>query len=242
MGSRVRPDFDLLRAVAETLRNRLSAPLLPGARLDEIAAAHDAFACHALLVLMLATGHRPVGAPFERLGDFDLVSGLVWISDKRTRKGRASRIALLPPAGLAQLHAWLRHLKALDRRLTPFRPDSVRERLRPALRIDDAEAPALFFFLDALGGVVDASVEAMGDRMEDILPVQLNWPRHVLRSRLASGGASAQAVDALLGHGSATEAPFGRHSALTIDDLRPLSDRAAALLADLGFAALESPL
>jgi hypothetical protein len=81
----------------------------------------------------------------------------------------------------------------------------------------------------------------MGERMKDILPVQLNWSRHVLRSRLASGGALAQAVDALLGHGSATEAPFGRHSALTIDDLRPLSDRAAALLADLGFAALESP-
>ena len=243
IGSRVRPDVDLVRAVAATLRERFEAPLPPGARLDAIAAAHDAFACHTLLVLMLATAHRPVSAPFERLGDFDPDSGLVWMSDKRTRAGRASRVAMLPPVAVAQYRAWLRHLEALARRLLPFRPDTVRAHVRPAYRPDAASTPKpLFFFLDPAGSVEDATVEAMGDRMADILPLQLNWPRHVLRSRLAADGAQAQALDALLGHGSATEAPFGRHSALTIDDLRPLATRAAALLGELGFDPLESPL
>jgi integrase len=242
MGSQVRPDPLLMRAVIRTLARRLAVPLSPGATLAAVAAAHDLVVCYTLLTLMTATAHRPVSAPFEQLGDFDLDTGLVWMSDKRTRAGRSSRIAWLPPTALAQLKAYLRHLEALDVRLLPYRPDTVRSYLRPARKAEVATPQPLFFFLDADGSIVPATVEAMGDRLAGILPIQLNWPRHVLRSWLAAADADAQATDALFGHVQAGTAPLGRHSALRLDDLRPPSAHAAALLDHLGFTVLESPL
>ena len=231
----------LLRQMFRTHRTRLQG-LQPDRRadLDEVAAAHNAFATYTLMLLYLATGHRPVSRPFEFLSDFQLETGLLWISDKTGRGGRGTRLIVLPPSAVAQVRHWCAHLERLAERLALLCPALVDTHVRPALASRAGTGGPLFFLLDGETALPMAP-KLQKAAVADVLPTALNWSRHVLRSALADRHAG-EVIDAFLGHGHLGEEAFAPGSGLGIRDLHALSLDVEALLADLQALPLESPL
>ena len=243
IGSSVRPDRDALREAVGRLAERATTPLDPTAPLSALAAVHDAFALYTLELLFLATGHRPVGAPFGQIGDYDLELAVMWISDKDTRGGPAARISALPPFAVDQLRHWEAHLRAVAARLARLGVPDTAAHIRSIFTPPRGVAPRpLFFFLDGNGGVVEASQAAMGARRRGVLPGPTNAARHMLRTHLVSAAMPSHAIDAVLGHGRLGEEALTFDSALGFGDLQQIAMAAQALLEVLGFAPLRSPL
>lgn len=232
-GSGIRLDDDILRALFEEQRRRLrelaTGPVAPLAR---IAAAHNAFTLYTLMLLYLATGHRPVSHPFELLSDIDLETGLVWIADKAT--GPGGRVALLPPVARVQVAAFRAHLLRLAGMLALPTPDLVARRVRPAAVTAGRDG--------ARGELREMNLQAQLAELADVFPIQLNWTRHTLRSRLLADRAAPQAIDALLGHSHLGEEPFAAGSSFSIGDLRARSLRIEAALQDWGVSPCQTPL
>lgn len=231
----------LLRQVFRTHRTRLQR-LRPDCRadLDEVAAAHNAFATYTLMLLYLATGHRPVSRPFEFLSDFHLDAGLLWISDKTGRAGRGTRLVVLPPSAIAQVRHWCDHLERLAGRLALLCPALVDTHVRPALTRHAGTGGPLFFLLDGETALPMAP-KLQKAAVAGVLPTALNWSRHVLRSALVDRHAG-EVIDAFLGHAHLGEEAFAPGSGLGIRDLHALSLDVEVLLADHQALPLESPL
>ena len=243
IGSSVRPDDGELREAVARLAECATTLLDPAAPLSALAAVHEAFALYTLELLFLSTGHRPVSAPFGQIGDYDLATGVMWISDKDTRGGPASRIVALPPFAIDQLRFWEDHLRALAARLEHLRSPVPRARIKPIFAPPRGRAPEpLFFFLDESGRVVEASQAAMGARRRRVLPGPTNAARHMLRTHLVASAMPTHAIDAALGHGRLGEEPLVFDSSLGFGDLQRIAMAAQALLEAYGFTPLRSPL
>lgn len=243
IGSSVRPCLAAHRQAVATLAARATTPLDPAAPLSALAAVHDAFALYTLELLFLSTGHRPVSAPFGQYGDYDLATGVMWISDKDTRGGPAARIVALPPSAVAQLSFWEAHLRALAARLESLGSPVPRTRITPIFTPPRGDAPRpLFFFLDCDGAVVEVSQKILGERRRGVLPSPTNAGRHMLRTHLVSVGMPPHAIDAVLGHGRLGEEPLTFDSALGFADLQRIAMAAQALLEERGLTPLRSPL
>lgn len=151
-------------------------------------------------------------------------------------------MAILPRTALAQVKAYQAHLHRLAEALALPHPDDVRRRVRPAAMPTGPDGRTLFFLLDARGQLREMTVAAQVRELDDVFPLQLNWPRHTLRSRLLADGAAPQALDALLGHSHFGEEPFAPGSGLSLGDLRALSLVVEAALQRWGVTACPSPL
>ena len=245
LGSRARLAVELLRDAYGEFASDIAGmtPLANPASREDVATAHNAFATYTLDLLMFATGHRPVRSPFERVTDYDLDHAVLWISDKVVRGGPSSRIVALPPAAVAQLRLWETHLAELARRLRPFDPDAAAADILPALNPSrkDAVRP-LFFFLDEEGDRLEATRKELILRRHDVLPVQENVARHVLRTWLVEQRVAPHAIDAVIGHARLGEEPLTKSASLRIADLRLVAGQAQALLDRIGLAPLASPL
>jgi integrase len=245
LGSRARLAVELLRHAYGEFANDIAGmtPLANPASREDVAAAHNAFATYTVDLLMFATGHRPVRSPFERVTDYDLDHAVLWVSDKVVRGGPSSRIVALPPAAVAQLRFWEMHLAELGRRLRPFDPDLAETGIVPALNPPrkDAVRP-LFFFLDEEGARLEATRKELILRRHDVLPVQENVARHVLRTWLVEQRVAPHAIDAVFGHARLGEEPLTKSASLRITDLRMVAGQAQALLDRIGLVPLASPL
>jgi integrase len=206
-----------------------------------IAAAHERFALYTLELLGMATGHRPVDAPFERLDDLDLETGLAGLADKAPAGGRSERIVALPPSAVAQLGHWLAHLRALHAAIAWRVAPEVGTRIAAALGTGARGAP-LFFFLTPEGGIVEPRRREIVARRRAVLPVQANLARHMLRTRLVAAGVAPDAVDASLGHARLGEEPWGAFSTLSVGDLRAVAEAAEELLGALALDPRPGPL
>lgn len=249
LGSRARLPVPALAKTFGSLRGMIDADRDgdgDGPRpLERIAAAHDRYAIYALELLGFATGHRPVNAPFERLGDADLETGLLVVADKGPSGGRSERVVALPGAAVAQLRHWAAHVEALHAQVVWRVDGEVAARIAAAVRHGREGAP-LFFFLssDRAAGlaVVEPARAAMTARRRAVPPVQTNLARHVLRSHLVAEGAVPDAVDASLGHARLGEEPWGATSTLSIADLRGVAAAADRLVAELDLHPCSGPL
>ena len=209
---------------------------------QRIAAAHNVFLVYTLMVLSLATGHRPVNQPFQYWSDVE--GDLLWISDKTGRGDRGTRLVVLCPTARRQLDHWRAHLDHLARLLVKLSPDPDRvvtslARARPQPSADGPPLP-LLFWLDEAARPKPLTADQQEKGMAPVLPTALNWTRHILRSHLV-GVHPGEVIDAFLGHAHLGEEAFAPTSALGLRDLRRLAQSIEALLADCGIEAVESP-
>lgn len=206
-----------------------------------IITAHNLYTGYTLMLLYLATGHRPVGSPFERLGDMDLDTGLIWISDKSTAGERGARVLVLPQAAQQQLRHWCDHLRRLEAALSFRHLPTMEARIRAALTRDPRAQAPLFFIISEEGRVTELSTATQRELLKRFLRLPLNWSRHLLRSALTSR-VDGQLLDAWMGHAHYAELPFKAASGLGIGDLRKVAGEIDLMLEDHGITALESPL
>lgn len=210
----------------------------PGLELPHLAARHNAYTSYCLMLLYFASGHRPVGNPFERLADMDLESGLIWISDKTSSGNRGARILILPHIARRQLAHWCTYLERLQHRLKFLVQPNIDARIRAALDPRASDQAPLFFYWGLDDVVIEPSASQQRSALQEILPAALNWSRHLLRSDLLPR-LNGELIDAWMGHAHYGETAFKKSSGLGLGDLRRVADEIDQLLTEYGVAEVE---
>lgn len=210
----------------------------PALDLPHLIARHNAYTSYCLMLLYFATGHRPVGNPFEILADMDLESGLIWISDKTSSGNRGARILILPQIARRQLEHWCTYLERLRHKLKFLVQPNIEARIRTALEAQASDQAPLFFYWEAQDVVIEPSASKQRCALQEILPAALNWSRHLLRSDLLPR-LNGELIDAWMGHAHYGETAFKKSSGLGLGDLRRVADEIDQLLAEYGVADVE---
>ncbi|WP_313587684.1 hypothetical protein [Aquidulcibacter sp.] len=188
---------------------------------------HNRVAVECLIVLALATGHRPVQSPFERIHDFDLDSGWVVIDDKAI--GRASaRLVPLSPTAVKHARKWRSYLEQVSEALIIARP-TVAQRADMAL---SGKRP--FFFLLENENPKPLTPKAVQEILQATLPLPANWTRHAVSTALREARLSPDIIDACLGHDGLGVGHQSRQSILSHNRLRAFSDAVEAWFGRIG--------
>lgn len=230
IGTRIRPIEKKIKAAFRLQRSVLSKRRRDS--LEQRLAFHNVYTLYCYQLLALATGHRPVTAPFERITDFDLDAGFVWISDKESRNGAAARLAPLPPSATKQVEFYKSHLLAL-----------AQKRFGGRKQIGDAVAQALsgegpfLFFVDGRQPKPLRPLELTA-RLATVWPLPLNWHRHYLRT-VFSTPLRSELLDAMMGHADFDQEPLSSVSGLSVRDLKIIGHEIEKAMSDLSAAPLE---
>ena len=204
---------------------------------------HNLYTLFTYLLLLLATGHRPVRNAFESCKDFELNKGYVYIGDKHNRLGPNFRIVPLAPTVSRQVQYWMRHLGYLSQKWRIAQPMIAQAALDA---LEGAGKPSTFLFFIDRRADEDKSSEQyvpialtpsnVRDRLQNIWPVKDNWTRHFLRTEL-SRKLPDEILDSFMGHDTIGAEPLIRESALALSDFQALRDAIETLLDDLDVGA-----
>jgi hypothetical protein len=163
---------------------------------------HNAYAAYLAVVLLAATGARPVHDPFETFAHFDFDFPFCFINDKTSSQAHAGRLVPLPRAVAEWIRTdYCRYLALLTQALGGEHPDLAGDiaalpdtRCRPHM-------PLLFMLSEqdelTWMPVSEKSIDATG--LFD-WPLPLNLFRQRLSQRLRRQGVDAEIIDAILGH------------------------------------------
>lgn len=180
------------------VRQRAAAAILDDS--ESSIEAHNLYVTYVVILMMLATGHRPVSDIFSTLDCFDQETGLVSIEDKAVDKGHEIRVVAAPPMLFEQLELYLMHLQSVYLRLQWSAPEL-------AMQILSATQPAgprlipLFFYLDKSGtqwnSIRPATLEAY---LGNVWMLPLNVNRDLIATGGRVAGCPSFFIDAQLGH------------------------------------------
>lgn len=203
------------------LKDKLKHPVTMAKSLEEM---HNNYVIFLILLLNLATGHRPVKNPFCFLNDFDTLTSRLFISDKENRGSLSARVLPLPPIISTYLKEYNEHLNNLLKLESPYSYD-MGMKIKAVLA---SEIPYLFFLNEHT--YEDVTPRLLDNKLKDIFPLPLNWNRHFIRSYLSHDNVNSHAIDAFMGHSNGTVEPFSKYSALGILDLKPVANSLQKLL------------
>lgn len=201
---------------------------------EEFIQYHNLYTFYTVQMVAFATGYRAVTDPLPDEETIDPVGLILAISDKDDAKYSKSRITHLPAQVLEQLHCFEAHCRAVwvmaGQRLKIEKPDTGNPRflLKPDARkklIEPIRPSTLQSLLDGFLG----------------LPA--NAHRRFLRTEMRERGCPAEVVDAFMGHASLGEEPWGRFSALAVEQYKHgLQQYLFPLFDSLGWGAIQSRL
>lgn len=217
VGSQLQLKPEKLSKMVTSLRNRLAS--LRCRRWSDLEKFHNFYTIYVLNLLNLCTGHRPVRHPYERLTNFDLEAGLIYISDKEVRSTFASRVVVLPHIAVEQVKLYEQHLEIILPHINNSNADSG-DYVAKAL---SSERPLFFFLSKSELSVEPVTPAALANHNDDILPLPLNWHRHFMRSWLRKLDLSGFIIDAWMGHISSAGNPLEQFSEISMADLRTLA-------------------
>lgn len=176
-----------------------------------LATRHNAYMAQLVLMLLAATGARPVTDPFESIAHFDLARGRVFIADKVIQSNRRGRLIPLVHAVTTHLREhYLPYLTALTVTLQGPRP-SLSAQLG-SITAPQPQMPLLFFLSEDLSSWQSVSESTLQAALEHPFPLPLNSFRHRLSQGLRRRGVDAELIDALLGHAYAGSVTHGDQS------------------------------
>ena len=207
---------------------------------DDLEAAHNAYVVYTAMMLMAASGHRPVADPFCWRQDIDTRLGVTLINDKVSTEAHANRLAWLSTSACAQVLAYDRHLIGLAGRLGLLhQPPAALARVVRAIAEGEPSATPYLFLLN-----VSRTLSLNESRMSEILGDSWRWAlnagRHLLASDLRASGAQPAHIEAHLLHLDGFGHPFGP-AGIDSPDLvgRGLSNPLEGLLQSQGWQVLE---
>lgn len=197
---------------------------------------HNAYVAYVAVVLLAATGARPVHDPFEAAAHFDFEFHFCYVNDKSSNDARDGRLVPLPPPVAEWIREdYCRYLSLLAQTL---------ESRHPALAADIAALtrrgiqPCIpFLFMLSEEGELDwVSVSEKTIEGTDLFdwPLPLNLFRHRLAQRLRRRGVDPELIDAILGHSENAGATHGDGSTRTwLEDMKTVRPALTAIFADL---------
>jgi hypothetical protein len=225
------------------------------------------YSLYTQLILALSSGYRPVNDWFGSIGDYNLINGNMWISDKERRNSLSARLIWLPQIAVTQIQHYLAYLNYLVR-YWRFSKPIIGQRIQGAL---DGTAPLFFWVYDSkqnyhsveLPEMTDTAAPLQSKKFEikpehayelllspitprtfeynvsRILPLPLNWHRHFMRSEFAERKLSPELIDAWMGHDQISAESLGIYSSLSVHTLKQIAPLTNAILSDLDLQSLD---
>lgn len=187
----------LIEGISENLKTELKH--YPA----NIIQSHNALMYSTLIMMMFATGHRPVRDPFCYWGDFDIDNEGVLISDKVVSPRHEYRYQVLPKTAQKQIETYRRHLRQLGARL--YRDKSLKRQqlgvsILSCVKGSSKHLP-VFFELDESAvrslSITQKSIQSYWNRFVE-LPA--NAGRSVMCQLLIDSGVPPGTVELYLGH------------------------------------------
>lgn len=225
-----------LHSAGMTLRNLVAG----GA---SFAQKHNALTCHLVLLLLAATGSRPVTDPFESISHFNLDRGHLFIADKLAGVNRMGRLVPLPtPVTNYIRETYLPYLERLTENLKATRP-LLAEQICATRSLHAPRTMPFFFLLkEDVSDWVSLSEKAIELEIGETFALPLNCFRHRYSQRLRRNGADPELIDSLLGHAYAGCVTHGDHSLRTWElDMQQLRPAIEGLFAELDVQWPEPP-
>ncbi len=192
---------------------------------------HNRLTFYVTLFWNMATAARAIRSPLLSINDIDPATGLTTVSDKDSIPPYHARLVWVPPLLRQQLIEYGEHL------------NRVRAHLSLVYETHPTKAESAGFFLTTKGKSEPVTPSSMNVHLKHYLDAPANAHRRYLRTELLQRGMDVESVDALMGHWSAGEEPWGRFSSFNIMTyLAQLRRFLEPLLNELGFRPINSPL
>ena len=207
---------------------------------DDSEVAHNAYVVYTAMMLMAASGHRPVADPFCWRQDIDTRFRVSLINDKVSTEAHANRLAWLSTSACEQVVAYDRHLSGLAGRLGRLQqPAAALARVVRAIAEGEPSSTPYLFLLDG-----NRTLSLNESRMSEILGDSWRWAlnagRHLLASDLRASGAQPAHIEAHLLHLDGFGHPFGPTGVHSPDLVgRCLGDPLERLLESQGWRVVE---
>ena len=197
---------------------------------SDVVKLHNEFVFYIYRMLTIATGYRPVTGVGGKFCDINFISKEYWISDKENRDRESARIIVAPDTLIQQLNEYKKHLKEI-KYLYKFKAIDI------ATRVDEVLSGVghfLFFITDDYE-IVEITPKTIKPYMDKQFPVQLNWNRHYIRSKLLEINVLPAVIYHFMGHDDIGLEGMGRYSGLSYADFKELAVVIDALLEGLNF-------
>lgn len=191
---------------------------------------HNVYTAYVVSMLDFVTGSRSVARKYFFSTSLDEVCNVALLSDKDGGDFYNTRIGWLPPLVVEQLRAYMEHRQRVLEKMALHPGAAYGELSDPSaqqpsswrameLRRHVSDHYGLFFFLNDEFGVIPLRPKTLREQVSSHFHLPLNTNRHYLRFRLRNRGCDGEVIDAYLGHWQHGEAPGGRYSTLTVDEV-----------------------
>lgn len=191
---------------------------------------HNEFVFYIYKMLTLASSYRAVTGTGGKFSDINFISNEYWISDKENRDRESARIIVLPNLVIMQLEEYQKHLDRLKFKVK-YTSANIAERVDDVL---DNKAHFLFL-ISSDDQVVEVSPRSIKTHMDTQFPLQLNWNRHYIRSKLMELNISPPVIYHFMGHDDIGSEGMGRYSGLSYYDFKELAIVINSILEQLNF-------
>jgi len=175
---------------------------------------HNAFSIYLHVMLLAATGARPINDVFESITHFDFNEHFVFIDDKTDAIGNKGRLVPIPEMLSSYLYVeYKAHLRILANKLSEKNPEISAEILNILSGKRSEKLPFLFLLsTDDLCGW--KSITPTEIRQSKLLetPLPLNLFRHRLPKYLADKDVEPEIIDGLMGHIEYGSETYGKYS------------------------------
>ena len=195
---------------------------------------HNEYVFYVYKMLILASGYRPVTGTGGKFDDINFISNEYWISDKENRDRDSARIVVLPEMVIQQLNEYKKHLSELKYQIK-FKATAI------AKRIDEVfgNNKHFLFLISDDEVIAEVTPKTIKPFMDTQFPVQLNWNRHYIRSKLMMLNISPSIIYHFMGHDDIGLEGMGRYSGLSYADFKGLATKINTVLEELKFEVVE---
>lgn len=191
---------------------------------------HNEYVFYVYKMLILASGYRPVTGTGGKFDDINFISNEYWISDKENRDRDSARIVVLPEMVIQQLNEYKKHLSELKYQVK-FKATNIAKRIDEVL----GNKKHFLFLISNDEIIVEVTPKTIKPFMDTQFPVQLNWNRHYIRSKLMMLNISPSIIYHFMGHDDIGLEGMGRYSGLSYADFKGLATKINSVLEELKF-------
>lgn len=201
---------------------------------------HNAYTVYVVLYLQLQTGARPVSGVVDSIGQIDFSNKRIFLQDKEVRDG-FSRIIPMTNGLEKQLRSYVEYLAVANRELVS-KGSRLSEEFLAQLKCKEG----LFkIFKKEFGGQWRYGVLTNGllaDYLKDMLPLPLNFARHMVRNFLNHQDVSTEIIDDFMGHDIEGQMIHGKYSAHIESDAVALKSALEVFANGLSLEHVQSPI
>lgn len=203
---------------------------------------HNQFSGYIYLMLLAATGARPINDLFESITKFDFLEHFVFIDDKSTSFGNKGRLSPLPIKLSRYLNVQYRaHLRLVADKLSATNNQLSMEIKKIVAGKTSERLPFLFLLsTDNLGGWKSITCSEFNNLKLFNTPLPLNLFRHRLAKILSNNSVEPEIIDGLLGHIEYGSESYGDYSErVWIQDMSQIRNHIDRAFDDLQFSFIE---